>query len=90
MYSKGVLQYLDHDSIGFEPIFDEAIIGSTSEGKAVYDYDLMLGCLVAHNRVQGDVREQLDQLIYSELPHMGDNRPVILFLDDTGIGGYKS
>lgn len=63
--------------IGFS--YDSALIGTTDEGAAVYDYDLMIDWIV---RTQGwsydDSVEWIEYNTIRAIPYMGDLHPVIL------------
>lgn len=61
------------------PDYDAAIIGYTVDGRAVYDYDLMLRVLEIRDEMAED--EALDWLDYNTiraLPYAGEFAPVVM------------
>lgn len=65
------------------PDFDEAIIGVTHDGKAVYDYDKMVYCLMKEDKINEE--EAVDFIDYNtirSLPYAGEYAPVIVYLFD--------
>lgn len=65
------------------PDFDEAIIGVTHDGKAVYDYDKMVYCLMKEDKISSE--EAMDFIDYNtirSLPYAGEYAPVIVYLFD--------
>ena len=63
------------------PDFDEAIIGVTHDGKAVYDYDKMVYCLMKEDKISEE--EAVDFIDYNtirSLPYAGEYAPVIVYL----------
>lgn len=68
------------DAVVFDnPDYDDAIIGATTEGSAVYDYDEMVRILVERDGMEE--LEAIDFIDYNTiraLPYAGDNAPVIM------------
>ena len=65
------------------PDFDKAIIGVTHDGKAVYDYDKMVYCLMKEDKISEE--EAVDFIDYNtirSLPYAGEYAPVIVYLFD--------
>lgn len=65
------------------PDFDEAIIGVTHDGNAVYDYDKMVYCLMKEDKISEE--EAVDFIDYNtirSLPYAGEYAPVIVYLFD--------
>lgn len=59
--------------------YDTALIGVTTDGQAVYDYDLMVEWLI---REQGFTEEEavewLDYNTLRAIPYMGEGAPIIM------------
>lgn len=65
------------------PDFDEAIIGVTHDGKAVYDYDKMVYCLMKEDKISSeDAMDFIDYNTIRSLPYAGEYAPVIVYLFD--------
>ena len=69
------------NAIFFEqPDFDSAIIGATSDGKAVYDYEKMIHHFATAEGIgHDDAREFIDFNTIRALPYVGDYAPVVVF-----------
>lgn len=69
------------DALVFEsPSYDNAFIGISSDGRAIYDYDLMVECLVAEDGM--DMEEAMEFIDYNTiraLPYGGDKAPIVLY-----------
>ena len=66
------------DALLFEnPSFDDAFIGATHDGRAVYDFEKMLGCLMDGMSEE----EALDCIEYNTLRSLPyyEKSPVVLF-----------
>lgn len=66
--------------------YDDALIGVTEDGRAVYDFDKMVLWLV---ETEGfTVEEAIEWIEYNTiraLPYMGDDAPIIMYpLEDIG------
>ena len=62
-----------------DPDYADALIGMTGEGRAVYDLNKMVKCLVQNDGMTED--EVLDFIMYNtlrSLPYMGDKAPIIM------------
>ena len=60
--------------------YDDALIGVTDEGRAVYDYQKMIGWIV---RTQGwteeEAAEWIDYNTVRSLPYMGEGAPTVMY-----------
>lgn len=70
------------DAIVFEnPSYDSAIVGLTSSGQAVYNYDLMLESLMLHDNMS--MEEAMDFISYNterSLSYLSDpQKPIIMY-----------
>lgn len=72
------MRYRSEEAIVFDPDFAEAAIGVTERGTVVYDYDLMVECLVNEGMDEQFAMEYIDYNPVRALPYMGENAPVIL------------
>lgn len=60
--------------------YEDAFIGVTFDGRAVYDYDLMVEWLMNHEKfTQEEAVEWIDYNTIRALPYMGDDSPVIIY-----------
>ena len=62
-----------------DPDYADALIGITGEGRAVYDLNKMVECLVQNDGMTED--EALDFITYNTfraLPYMGEKAPIIM------------
>lgn len=66
--------------------YDDALIGVTEDGRAVYDFDRMVIWLVETEGFTAE--EAIEWIEYNTiraLPYMGDDAPIILYpLEDIG------
>lgn len=65
------------------PSYDEALIGVTTSGRAVYDYDEMINCLVNGDKMTYD--EAIEWLEFNTVraaQYNGDN-PIMMYRLDT-------
>ena len=79
---RKALESLELEAVLFEePSFDDAIIGVTSDGRVIYDYDLMCESLANEYGIR--LNEAMDFIDYNtirSLPYIdADKRPVVLF-----------
>lgn len=61
------------------PDYDEAIIGVTDEGQVIYDFDLMVKCLMEQDGI--DELEAIEFIEYNTiraLPYAGEHAPIIM------------
>lgn len=82
--SKSALrQFLDENYEGtviLEPYFlDEAIIGISTDGRLIYDYDKLVECFIQHDGMdyEGAV-EWVDYNTVRAIEYMGEMKPIIL------------
>ena len=64
-----------------DPDYATAFIGVSDEGRAIYDYDLMIDFLVEKEGM-ADYMEAADFLSYNTLraiPYFGDQRPIVMY-----------
>ena len=62
------------------PSYDDALVGVTEDGRAVYDFRKMLAWLVEHDDMTED--EAWDWIEYNTiraLPYAGDRAPIIVY-----------
>lgn len=62
------------------PGYDDAFIGIDSNQRAVYDYELMVGCLMREDGMSYD--DAVDFIEYNTmraLPYWGDSAPVVVY-----------
>ena len=79
--NKDIRLELDEDTIVFDnPSFDNAIIGITTNGQAVYDYDKMVDELMKDDGISE--QDAIDWIEYNTLraiPYAGEMAPVVIF-----------
>ena len=62
------------------PDFDDAIIGTSHNGRVVYDFDKMVECLAKEENMT--VEEAMDFICYNtirSIPYMGSDAPIVLY-----------
>ena len=60
--------------------YDDALIGISDDGRAIYDYDLMVEWLVkTEGFTYEEAVEWIDYNTIRALPYMGENRPIVLY-----------
>ena len=67
------------DNVGY----DDALIGVSEDGRAIYDYDLMVKWLVDNDNMSiSDAVEWIDYNTIRALPYAGDEAPIIMYRID--------
>ncbi len=62
------------------PNFDDAIIGTSHNGRVVYDFDKMVECLAKEDNMT--VEEAMDFICYNtirSIPYMGADAPIVVY-----------
>lgn len=60
--------------------YDNALIGVTEDGRAVYDFDKMVDCLVDEEGwTDEEAVEWIECNTIRALPYMGDRAPIIMY-----------
>ena len=79
MTAKERIEYAGYeDVIVYEnPSYDDALIGITSDNRAVYDYEKMAEWLVANEGMNYD--EAADFICYNDSFYYGEGYPIILY-----------
>ena len=79
--NENVRSELDEDTIVFDnPAFDNSIIGITTDGQAVYDYNKMVVELMNDDNISE--QEAIDWIEYNTLrviPYAGEMAPIVIF-----------
>ena len=72
---------LDEEAIVFDnPSFDNAIIAVDQDGRAVYDYDLMVEELMRDEEwTMEDAIEWIEYNTLRAIPYAGDMAPIIVY-----------
>lgn len=87
--NKDIRSELCEDAIVFNnPSFDNSIIGVTTDGQAVYDYEKMVEELMKDEDVSE--QESIDWIEYNTiraLPYAGEMKPIIMFTFKEGLYG---
>ena len=59
--------------------YDDALIGVSEDGRAIYDYDLMIEWLMVNdNMTDVDAMEWIDYNTIRSLPYVGDKAPIVM------------
>lgn len=67
------------DAVVFDkPDYDDAIVGVTDEGRVIYDFDLMVQCLVDQGMTEMEAVEWIEYNTIRALPYAGENPPIIM------------
>jgi hypothetical protein len=82
MTNRNILSDLGYENaIIFEnPSYDAAIIGISTDGQVIYDYDKMIGCLMDEDGMTYD--EAVDFIDYNTiraLPYVGEGAPIVMY-----------
>lgn len=87
--NEDVRSELSEDAIVFDnPSFDNSIIGATTNGQAVYDYDKMVVELMKDDGISE--QEAVDWIEYNtirSIPYAGQMAPIIMFTFKEGFHG---
>jgi hypothetical protein len=83
MINKELSQSSNEDIMRLAKIFDDAIIGETSDDRVVYEYTTMAACLVDKGISEDDAYDLAGSTIYSMSRCMDHRCPVVIFI------GYK-
>lgn len=60
--------------------YDDALIGVSHDGRAVYDYEKMVEWLMAEEDFTAeDAMEWIDYNTVRAIPYMGDDAPIIMY-----------
>lgn len=60
--------------------YDDALIGVSEDGRAIYDYDKMIVWLVLNEGFEpSDAIEWIDYNTIRALPYMGNDAPIIMY-----------
>lgn len=60
--------------------YDDALIGISEDGRAIYDFDLMVKWLmVQDNMSDTDAIEWIEYNTIRSLPYIGDKAPIIMY-----------
>ena len=72
---------LPEDAIVFDNMsYDGSIVGVTTEGRVVYDYDKMVEELMQYEEWSyEDAAEWIDYNTIRTLPYAGENGPIIMY-----------
>lgn len=66
------------EAVVFEnPDYEEAIIGFTTDNRVVYDYDLMISCLLEEGMAMEGAADFIDYNAVRSLPYAGELAPII-------------
>lgn len=72
MYDDTVI-FKDYD-------YEDAFVGVSEDGRAIYDYDIMVSWLVeTKGYTEEEAIEWIEYNTMRALPYMGDMRPIILY-----------
>lgn len=67
------------DAVVFEnPSYDDAIVGVTTNGEVVYDYSLMVECLVSDGMSVTDAMEFIDYNTLRALDYCTTSKPIVI------------
>lgn len=88
--NEGVRLELCEDAIVFNnPSFDNSIIGFTTDGRVVYDYDKMVQELMNDECISD--QDAIDWIEYNTIraiPYAGEMAPIIMFTFKEDIYGF--
>lgn len=62
------------------PDFDEAIVGIDTEGRVVYDFDMMVECLMREDKIsREDAIEFVEYNTIRSLGYVGEGAPIVMY-----------
>lgn len=64
--------------IFLNPDYADAFLGPSQDGRAVYDYETMIKCLIEEGMTREEAIEFIDYNTFRVIPYMGDKYPIIL------------
>lgn len=72
---------LDEDAIVFDnPSFDNSIVGVTTDGNVVYDYDKMVNELIGDEGIsEQDAIDWIEYNTIRSIPYAGEMAPVVMY-----------
>ena len=74
-----IIEYIHEGAAILEDELDDAIIGSTVDGRVVYDYDLIVAIFCERDGMTSDeAKEYIDYNVVQTLPLTGELSPVII------------
>ena len=83
MVNIDIRKQLPYDAIVLENYaFDNAIVGVTLDGKAIYCFQLMIEELVGEGFDELEAIEWIEYNTIRSLPYMGEKAPVIMYSCD--------
>lgn len=73
--------------VGYEDViifsgdsYDDALIGVSEDGRAIYDFDLMVEWLMEHDDMDETTAiEWIEYNTIRSLPYVGDKAPIIMY-----------
>ena len=78
--NQDIRNLLQDDAIVFDNVsYDNSIIGTTFDGRAIYDYDLMVSEFMSDEECTSD--EAIDWIEYNtlrSLPYAGEKAPLVV------------
>ena len=79
--NEDIRMMLDEEAIVFDnPSFDNAIIAVDQDGRAVYDYDLMVEELMRDEEwTMEDAIEWIEYNTLRAIPYVGDMAPIVVY-----------
>jgi hypothetical protein len=83
MVKPEIRERLDEDALVFDnPAYDDSIIGTTFDGRAIYDVDKMTEELAADDGIS--LEEAADFISYNairSLPYAGEKAPIVVYVE---------
>ena len=61
------------------PDYDAAIIGVSTDGNVIYDYDKMIGCLMDEGMDYDEAIDFIDYNAIRSLPYAGEGAPIVMY-----------
>ena len=62
------------------PDYDEAIVGVDTDGRVVYDFDIMVECLMREDKIsREDAMEFVEYNTIRSLGYVGEGAPIVMY-----------
>lgn len=78
--NQEIRDLLPEDSIVFDNVsYDNSIIGATFDGRAIYDYDLMIVELMKDDNInETDAIDWIEYNTLRSIPYAGEKAPLVM------------
>lgn len=80
MKAEEKLMYAGYENVKYLIGYDDALIGVSHDGRAVYDYNLMIDWLMSkENWSDDEAVEWIEYNTIRALPYFGEGAPIVMY-----------